>query len=104
MFGLWSDPDDVVAFDDLGELRVFGQKAVAGVDRIGMNDLGGRDDVGDIQIAVGRGRRPDAHCFVGQADVHRIDVRSRMDRNGLDSHLARRAVDAQRDLATVGDQ
>jgi cyanophycinase-like exopeptidase len=36
MLGLGADPDDVVELDDLGELRVLGQEAVAGVDRVGV--------------------------------------------------------------------
>ena len=37
----------------LGDLRVFGQEAVAGVDGVGMDDLGGRDDVGSVAWVVG---------------------------------------------------
>ena len=104
MLGLGADPDDVVALDDLGELRVLGEEAVAGVDRVGVDDLGGRDDVGDVEVGVGRRRRADADRLVGEADVHRVGVGGRMDGDRLDAHLVAGAVDAQRDLAAVGDQ
>ena len=45
-----------VGFDDLGEAGVLRQEAVAGVDGLGAGDLGGGDDRGDVQIALGRGR------------------------------------------------
>src|SRR3546814_6520036 len=53
MLGLRSDPGDIVALDDLGELRVLGEEAVAGVNRVGVNDLGGRNDVRDVE-KIGR--------------------------------------------------
>ncbi len=104
VLGLGPNPEDVVALDDLRELRVFGEKAVAGVNRVGVDDLGGRNDVGNIEVGVGRGRRADAHRLVGEADVHRIGIGGRMDRDGLDAHLMTGAMDAERDLAAVGDQ
>ena len=104
MLGLGADPDDPVALDDLGELRVFGQEAVAGVDGVGVDDFGGRDDVGDVEIGVGGRRRADAHRLVGQAHVHGVGVGGRMDRDRLDPELVAGAVDAERDLAAVGDQ
>src|SRR3546814_21075814 len=54
MFGLGSDEDHVMRFDDLGETFVFGQEAIARMDRDGAGDLGRRDDRGDAEIAVFR--------------------------------------------------
>ena len=104
MFGLGPDEGDPVLFDDVGEARVFAEEPVARVDRVGTRDFGGGDDRGDIQIAVRSGRRSDADRLVGEAHVHRIGVSGRVHRDSLDPHFMRRAVDAQRDLATVGDQ
>jgi hypothetical protein len=104
MFGLGADPDDVVAFNDLGELRVLRQEAVAGVDRVGVDDLGGGNDVGDVEVGFGRRRWADAHGFVGQSDVHRVGVRGRVHGDGLDAHFVAGAVNAERDLAAVGDE
>ena len=39
MFGLGPDPDDVVAFDDFGELGILAQEAVAWMDRVGVRSL-----------------------------------------------------------------
>ena len=81
MLGLGADPDDVVGFDDLGELRVLRQEAVAGVDGVGVDDLGGRDDVRDVEVGFARGRRTDADCFVGKPHMHRVRIGGRMDRD-----------------------
>src|SRR5262249_45391915 len=45
-----------------------------------------------------------ADVVVGKADMERLAVRLRVDRDGLDAKLAARANDAQRDLATVRDE
>ena len=37
---------------DLGEVRVLGEEAVAGVDRVGAGLLGRADDVRDVQVAL----------------------------------------------------
>src|SRR5256885_1307532 len=48
--------------------------------------------------------RPDAHRFVGEAHVLGVAVGLGMHDDGLDAHFAARALNAQRDLAAVGDQ
>ena len=58
MLGLRADEDQAVRLDDLGELGVLREEAVTGMDRIRARNLGRRDDVGDVEIAVGRRRRP----------------------------------------------
>ena len=104
VLGLGADPGDVVRLDDLGELGVLAEEPVAGVDRIGVRDLGGRDDRRDVEVAFGRGRRADADRVIGQPHVHRVGIGGRVHRDRLDPHFVRGAVDAQRDLAAVGDQ
>jgi hypothetical protein len=42
--------------------------------------------------------------MVGQPHVHRVGIGGGVHRHRLDPHFVRRAVDAQRDLAAVGDQ
>ena len=104
MLGLGADPDDVMRFDDIGELGVLREEAVAGVDRIALGDFGRRDDVGDVEIRVGGRRRADAHRMVGEAHMHRVGIGGGVHRDRLDPHFMRRAVDAQGDLAAIGDQ
>ena len=70
-------------------------------DRVG--DFGGADDGRHVQVAQRRGRRPDAHRFVGQQHVLEAGVGGGVHGDGLDAQLAAGAQDAQRDLAAIGD-
>ena len=72
--GLRADEHEAGALDLLGEVGVLGQEAVARVDRLRIGDLGRRDDRGDVEVALRRRRRPDAHRFVGERDVLRVAV------------------------------
>ena len=95
---------DVAGLADLSEVGVLGQKAVAGMNRVGAGDLGGADDRRNVQVAVGAGRRADADVLVGEADVERVLVGLGVYRDGLDAELAAGADDPQGDLAAIRDQ
>src|SRR5690606_25326481 len=58
----------------------------------------------DVQIGLGRRRGADADAFVGQTHPHGAAVGLGVNGDGGDAHLLARPVDAQRDLAPVGDQ
>ena len=99
-----ADEGDVVRGQDVGELGVLRKEAVAGMDGVGPGDLAGGDDLMDVQIAVARGRRADAHALVGQAHMHGVGVGGGVDRHRLDAELLAGAQHPQRDLAAIGDQ
>ena len=90
--------------EDLGEARVLRQEAVAGMDRVGAGDLAGGEQARNVEIALRRRRRADADALVGEAHVHGVGVGGRMHGDGRDAELLAGALDAQRDLAAVGDQ
>ena len=98
------DEGKAVLFDHLREGGVFGQKADPGVNGIGSGDRRGREYGRHVQVALGRGRRPDADRLVGQTHVHRIGIGRRVHGHRMDAHLAACPVDAQGDLAAIGDQ
>ncbi len=102
--GLRADEDEAGLLDPLGEVGVFGQEAVAGMDGLGIGHFGRRDDGRNVQIALGGGRRADADRFVGQLDVLGLGVGLGMDGDGRDAQFAAGAQDAQGDFAAVGDQ
>ena len=52
VFGLGPDEMQIVLGEDFGEARVFRQKAVARMHRVGAGDLAGREQRGHIEIAV----------------------------------------------------
>ena len=102
--GRRADEDEAGSRDGLGEVGVLGEEAVAGVNRLGAGRSGGVEDRGDIEVALGRGRRADAVRLVGQPHVQRVAVGLGIDRDRADAQLAAGGGDADGDLAPVGDQ
>ena len=98
------DEGDVAVLEDLGEVCVLGEEAVARVDRVGLGDLRRRNDRRDVQIRRRRGVRADAHVLVGIPDVEGVAVGLAVDRDGPDAELAAGGDDPQRDLAAVRDE
>ena len=103
-FGRGANEHDAVVAAHLGELRVLGQEAVAGVDRIGSRNNRGGEQVRDVQVGVFGGRRADADGLVGQQHGERLGVGLGVGHHRLDSKFAGRPQHAQRDLSPVGDQ
>ncbi len=99
-----SDKDKPAFFDLLRKVGVLRKEPVAWVYGLCVGDFGRADDRRDIEIALVRRRGADAHRFVGEAHVLCLGVRLRMDDNRLDSELAASSLDAQGDLAAIGDQ
>ena len=89
-------------FEDLGEARVLGEEAIAGMDSVGAGDLAGGQERRDVEIAVARSRRADAHALIREPHVHGVGVGGRMHRHGLDAELLARTQYAQCDLAAIG--
>ena len=102
--GRRADEGEAAALDALGEVGVLGQEAVAGMDRLGVGHLGGGDDRRHVEVALRGRRRADADRLVGELHVLRVAVGLRIDDDRLDAELAAGALDAQGDLAAVGDQ
>ena len=98
------DEHEARAFHLLGKVRVLGEKAVAGVNGLGVRDFGGADDGRDVQVARCRRRRPDADRLVGQLYILGFSIRFRVHHHRADPHLAAGALNAKCDLAAVGDQ
>ena len=98
------DELDVAALADLGEVLVLAEEAVSGMDGLDVRDLGSRDQRRDVEVALGARRLADADRLVSESQMQRIAVRLGVDRNGLDAEVLARAQNAQRDLATIGDE
>ena len=60
---------DAFRFERFGELCVLGEEAVAGMHRVRPERLAGLDDAGDAQVALRRGRGPQAPRLVRHAHV-----------------------------------
>ena len=89
---------------DFGEIRIFGEKAVAGMDRVDIGDFRRADHVGNVQIAFRAARRPDADGFVREAHMQRVAVGFGIDGDGGDAQFLAGANHPQGDLTAIGDQ
>ncbi len=87
-----------------GELGIFRQEAIAGVDRLGPAVARGAEDARGVQIAFARRGRADQNGLVGHADVQRLRIGLGIDRDGAQAHLARGTDDAAGDLAAISDE
>jgi hypothetical protein len=99
-----ADEGDVVRGQDVGELGVLRQEAVARMHGVGAGDFAGRDDLVDVQIAVARWRRPDADALVGEAHMHGVGVGGRMHHHRLDAEFLAGAQHPKGDFAAIGDE
>ena len=72
--GARADEDEAALLDALGEIGVLGEKAVAGMDRLGVGHFRRADDRRDVEVARAGRRRADAHRFVGELHVLRVGV------------------------------
>src|SRR5690606_6083808 len=69
-----TDEDDAGGVAGLDEVRVLGQRAVAGVDGGGAAAPGGVDDAVDAKVALGCRRGADAIRLVGRGDMQGVAV------------------------------
>ena len=87
------------------KLRVFGEKAVARMDRVDVMLLGDRDDPLDVEVGPNRLTGPaDEIGFIRLETVEGEAVFVGIDGHGPDAEFMGGAKHADRDLAAVGDQ
>ena len=98
------DEYEVVVDAGAGEVGVFSQKAVAGMDRLGAGNLRRLDDVRHHKIAFIRLGRSDANLFVSVANRVGVLVGGRVNRHGLHPEFLAGTHDAQRNFSAIGDE
>ena len=98
------DEDEAGRRAAFGEVRVFGEEAVARMDGFGARSLRRGDQRVDRKIGLRRRRRADAHGGVGETHMQRLGVGVAIDRNRAKALGARGANDTARDLAAIGDE
>ena len=74
------------------------------MDRLRVGHFRRAYDRRDVEVALGRWRRTDANRLVGKAYVLRVGISLGMHDDRLDAQLAAGALNAQCDLASIGDQ
>ena len=102
--GARPDEGDPAPPAGVGEVGVLREEAVAGVDGVGAEALGGVEHGVEVEVALGRRRRAQVGGDVGVAHVASPPVRVAVERGHRHPHRAQRPGDAHRDLAAVGDQ
>ena len=83
-----SDEGQPVFGAGLRERRVFGEKAITRMDRVGAVLAGRAHDLLHVEIGLSRGWPAQRHTLVREDGVGRPGVRLRVDRDGRDGHLA----------------
>ena len=101
LFRRGADERDVAAAADFGEMGVFSEEPVAGMNRLDIADLRHADDPLNHQIALRARPGTDAHGFVRIPDRKRIFIGFGINHDGLDPHFLACADNADRDLAAV---
>ena len=77
-----SGPPAIVTVDDepgvlneTGKRGVLGEESNPRMDRIAALEDRGRDEIGHVQVAVARARRPDTNRIVGESDMKGVRIR-----------------------------
>ncbi len=97
-----ADEDDSRAPASLGEIGVFRQEAVAGMQALRADPDRQRDDSLGVEIALGADA--DFVRLVGEAGEQGAAVGGRRQRQSPQTHPARRRDDPAGDLAAIGDE
>jgi hypothetical protein len=74
------------------------------MDRVASGAFRDRDDPRGVEVALAGRRGADRIRRVGGADVQRVAVDIAIDGGRADAEVVARADDAERDLATIGDE
>ncbi len=98
--GAGTDEDDARLMTGLGEIGILGQKAVAGVDGVGLGLLGRGHHLVDIEIVAAR-PVADMDRLVGRPDMKGVGVRGLVDGHGGMTKLLNGADQPQGDLTSV---
>jgi hypothetical protein len=99
-----TNPDQPGIDDPLGEVRVFGEEAVAGVDGVGTGGCGHFKQFVHGQIGLRGGAAAQGVCLVGQTDMQRIPVRLCVNGDGGEAFIPCGSDYADGNFTTVGDQ
>ena len=99
-----TDPDQPGVEDGLREVGVLGQEPVARVHRVGARAGGDVEDLGHVEVGLGRRRAAERVRLVGQRDEQPVRVRVGVDRDAAEPRVGRGPDHPDRDLAAVGHE
>src|SRR5690606_16697909 len=99
-----ADPDQARVDDRLRELGVLGQEAVAGVDGVGAGAGGDVQQLGDVEVGLGRCSTAQRVRLAGHLDVQGVTVLLGVDGHAADPGVRTGTRDPYGDLAPIGYQ
>ena len=99
-----SNEGEAVITAHLGELVVLRQEAVAGVDGVSTAGGGGRQDVGNVEVALAAQGFAHADRFICELHMQSVFIHRAVNRHGGNAELAAASNDPEGNLAAVGDQ
>ncbi|MNZ64242.1 hypothetical protein D3C78_824090 [compost metagenome] len=102
--GRWAEEDQPGLFDGAGEAGVFGQKAVAGVDRLGAAGFCRGQQLVDVQVAFSRLGTAEVDADISLAAVPRFTVDGAVHGDSGQAQGLGGAHHPAGDLAAVGNQ
>jgi hypothetical protein len=102
--GRWPDPDQPRVDHSLRELGIFGQEAIARMNRLRFGGERGGDDLLPNQIALPRRTRANVNSLIGLPHMQRLGIGIRINRDGANAHRACCADDAASNFAAIGDE
>ena len=100
----WPDPHRTRLDHSLREIRVFRQKPIARVHRVGTRTPDRSDDGLDVQIGIARQHTTDSCTQIGFADVGTFTIGIGIHSDSFNAFEACRAHDTTGNLAPVGHQ
>ena len=95
---------DAAGFTHFGEMRAFGEVAVAGMDRIHISNFSSANDTGDVEVAVLTPGRPNAKGFVSKTNVKRVAIFFRVNCYRRDLQFLAGINNTQRDLTAIRNE
>ena len=99
-----SDEDEVGRGAGFCELRILGEKSVAGVHCLRARLECRLNDAGDVEVAIGGIGGTDPHGHIRERDVTGTGIRVTIDGDRADAERAQRTDDSAGDLAAIGDE
>src|SRR5579863_816898 len=99
-----ADELNIAGLGHFGEVGVFCQQSVAGMNRVHIADFRRADHRGNVQITLSELRGADANGFVSKAHVQRMAIGLTVDGNRTDAQFLAGADHPQRDFSPIGNQ
>ncbi len=104
LVGGGADKGNTIGLAGLGKVGVLGKKAIPRNNRLGAGVLGGRQNLGLVEVGFAGAVTGQGDRFIGQGHMQAMAILVGIDSNTANAHGLEGANGADRDFAPVGDQ